>query len=100
MKRPYHNIRRRKGQTAPPGRDPFRALVATARRLQAPGGCAWDRAQTVPSLLPYLVEEAWEVFETVRSRHRRELPEELGDVLYTVLFMALVAERRWLTEEE
>ena len=74
--------------------DPFWALVATARRLQGPGGCPWDRAQTVNSLLPHLVEETWEVFEAVRSRHRRDVQEELGDVLYTVLFLALIAERK------
>jgi tetrapyrrole methylase family protein/MazG family protein len=68
--------------------------VATARRLQAPGGCRWDRAQTVASLLPYLIEETWEVFEVVRRRRYRELEEELGDVLYAVLFLALIAERR------
>ena len=87
----HHNTARRKRQTRS---DPFWDLVATARRLQAPGGCAWDRVQTVQSLLPYLVEETWEVFETVRSRRHRALPEELGDVLYTVLFMALKAERQ------
>lgn len=72
----------------------FQALVAVARRLQAPGGCAWDRAQSLDSLLPYLVEETWEVFEAIRRRRRRALSEELGDVLYTVLFLALVAERQ------
>lgn len=87
------------GQTSPRRvRDPFQALVATARRLQGPGGCAWDRAQTVQSLLPYLVEETWEVFETVKHRRFRHLQEELGDVLYTVLFLTLTAERRgWAT---
>jgi uncharacterized protein YabN with tetrapyrrole methylase and pyrophosphatase domain len=74
--------------------DAFTALVAVARRLQAPGGCAWDRAQTVDSLLPYLIEETWEVFEAIRRRRRAALPEELGDVLYTVLFLTLIAERR------
>lgn len=39
--------------------DPFWRLVDTAKRLHAPGGCAWDRAQTVDSLLPYLIEETW-----------------------------------------
>jgi len=78
--------------------DPFWDLVATARRLQAPGGCPWDRAQTVTSLLPHLIEETWEVFDSVRGRRLRELQEELGDVLYTALFLTLIAERRgWLT---
>jgi uncharacterized protein YabN with tetrapyrrole methylase and pyrophosphatase domain len=73
--------------------DPFWNLVATSRRLQAPGGCEWDRAQTVPSLIPYLIEETWEVFDAVQRRRYAELEEELGDVLYTVLFLTLVAER-------
>lgn len=73
--------------------DPFWDLVATARRLQAPGGCAWDRQQTLDSLLPCLVEEAWETFEVIKSRRWADLEEELGDVLYTVLFLALIAER-------
>ena len=90
------------GQTRRPARhptspaergDPFWKLVKTAKRLQAPGGCAWDRAQTVDSLLPYLIEEAWEVFDALRRRHQADLQEELGDVLYTVLFMSLIAER-------
>jgi uncharacterized protein YabN with tetrapyrrole methylase and pyrophosphatase domain len=93
----YHNTApstrsNRTGRTN--GRDPFWDLVATARHLQAPGGCRWDRAQTVSSLLPYLVEETWEVFEAVRRRRLRDLQEELGDVLYTVLFLSLIAERR------
>jgi uncharacterized protein YabN with tetrapyrrole methylase and pyrophosphatase domain len=73
----------------------------TARRLLAPGGCPWDRAQTVSSLLPYLAEETWEVFESARARRRGALQDELGDVLYTVLFLALLAERRgWFTPQQ
>ena len=76
----------------------FQELVATARRLQSSGGCPWDRAQTIPSLLPHLIEEAWEVFCATRSGPRSHLKEELGDVLYTVVFLALIAERRgWFT---
>lgn len=78
--------------------DPFGALAETARRLRGPGGCAWDRAQTFDSLLPHLIEETWEVFHAQRMRARRELQEELGDVLYTVLSLTLIAEEAgWLT---
>lgn len=101
--KPYDSIRCMKGQTRlrrvsqrPP--DPFWDLVATARRLQGPGGCAWDRAQTLRSLVPYLVEETWEVFEAVQSRRPEHLQEELGDALYTVLFLTLLAERRGVTD--
>ncbi|MBI4343794.1 MAG: hypothetical protein HY601_03150 [Candidatus Omnitrophica bacterium] len=88
------------GQTArtipPPAQgDPFWDLVALAQRLLEPDGCPWDRTQTVESLLPYLIEETWEVFETIRGRGKRALlEEELGDLLYTVVFLALLADRR------
>ena len=90
------SARRRARPRAPePGAgDPFWQLVATARRLQAPGGCAWDRAQTVASLTPYLIEEAWEVFDAVRRRRWPAIQEELGDVLYTILFQSLIAQRQ------
>ena len=78
--------------------DPFWDLVHTARALNAPGGCPWDQAQTVQSLLPHLIEETWEVFCAATMRQRTHLQEELGDVLYTVLFMTILAEQRgWFT---
>lgn len=84
---------RRKAQDAPTD-DPFWDLVAIARHLQGPGGCPWDRAQTVRSLLPHLVEETWEAFCAARKPSRAELQEELGDVLYTVVFLTLLAEQQ------
>ena len=73
--------------------DPFWNLVATAKQLNGPGGCSWDRAQTVQSLLPHLVEEAWEAFCAARGRNRQHFEEELGDVLYTVVFLSVLAQR-------
>jgi XTP/dITP diphosphohydrolase len=64
------------------------ALVATLHRLRAPGGCAWDREQTHASLVQYLTEETYELIEAIESGSREELIEELGDVLYQVLFHA------------
>lgn len=63
-------------------------LIATLERLRAPGGCAWDREQTHASLVQYLVEETYELIEAIESGTREELIEELGDVLYQVLFHA------------
>ncbi|HTL41485.1 MAG TPA: MazG family protein [Pseudolysinimonas sp.] len=63
-------------------------LIATLERLRAPGGCAWDRDQTHASLVQYLVEETFELVEAIESGTREELIEELGDVLYQVLFHA------------
>ena len=83
---------------ATPRSDPFWSLVQTSRRLNAPGGCPWDRAQTVSSLVPHLIEEVWEVFCASRSRNRSHLQEELGDVLYTVIFLTALAEQQqWFT---
>jgi XTP/dITP diphosphohydrolase len=64
------------------------ALVATLHRLRAPGGCAWDREQTHASLVQYLTEETYELIEAIENGSREELIEELGDVLYQVLFHA------------
>jgi XTP/dITP diphosphohydrolase len=64
------------------------ALIATLERLRAPGGCAWDREQTHASLVQYLVEETYELVEAIESGSREDLIEELGDVLYQVLFHA------------
>lgn len=63
-------------------------LVAVAERLRAPGGCAWDREQTHESLVQYLVEESWELIDAIEAGSREELIEELGDVLYQVVFHA------------
>ncbi len=67
----------RRHTATPRAGDPFWDLVATAKRLQAPGGCPWDRTQTVSSLLPYLIEETWEVFEAARS-HGAPRAEPVG----------------------
>ena len=71
----------------------FQDLVATARHLQGPTGCPWDQAQTISSLLPHLIEEVWEVYCAAARRDMAHLEEELGDVLYTVIFLSLLAER-------
>ncbi len=63
-------------------------LIAVAERLRAPGGCAWDREQTHESLVQYLVEESWELIDAIEAGSREELIEELGDVLYQVVFHA------------
>jgi XTP/dITP diphosphohydrolase len=66
-------------------------LIATLERLRAPGGCAWDRDQTHASLVQYLVEESAELVEAIEAGDDAELIEELGDVLYQVLFHADIA---------
>ena len=66
-------------------------LIATVALLRAPGGCPWDADQTHASLVQYLVEESWELIDAIESGDRAEMIEELGDVLYQVLFHADIA---------
>ncbi len=72
----------------------FEDLLALVRRLLGPQGCAWDRAQTPQSLLPYLIEEAYEVREAVLAGDDPGLRGELGDLALHVAFQSLLAEER------
>ncbi len=64
----------------------FDKVVSIMARLRAPDGCPWDRKQTHDSLKPYLLEETYEVLETIDHGDLPKLKEELGDVLLQVLF--------------
>ncbi|WP_281534251.1 MazG family protein [Cryobacterium breve] len=70
---------------------PIDVLIRTVARLRAPDGCPWDAEQTHASLVPYLLEESHELIEAIEAGGREELLEELGDVLYQVLFHADLA---------
>jgi XTP/dITP diphosphohydrolase len=67
-------------------------LITTAHKLRAPGGCPWDAEQTHESLLTYLIEETHELIDAVQSKDPKAIKEELGDVLYNVIFHADIAE--------
>jgi MazG family protein len=69
----------------------FEQLLAVMQRLRAPGGCPWDRAQTPGSLKPFLLEEAYEVLEAIDRGEATSLREELGDLLFQVVFHAQLA---------
>ena len=69
----------------------FDKVVEVMATLRAENGCPWDRKQTHESLKPYLLEEAYEVLETIDHRDTRKLQEELGDVLLQVLFHSQIA---------
>ncbi|GEJ56192.1 nucleoside triphosphate pyrophosphohydrolase [Anaeromyxobacter diazotrophicus] len=60
-------------------------------RLRAPGGCPWDREQTMASLRPYLLEETYEVLEAIDAGDPREHREELGDLLLQIVFQSQLA---------
>ncbi|HBR87470.1 MAG TPA: nucleoside triphosphate pyrophosphohydrolase, partial [Candidatus Marinimicrobia bacterium] len=70
----------------------FEELINIVKRLKAPDGCPWDREQTNASLLPFFLEEVYEVIESVDNENWSELKEELGDILLHVIFQAVLAE--------
>src|SRR6185437_7863283 len=75
----------------------FKDLVALMERLRGPNGCPWDREQTYATLAPMLLEEAYEAFEAVedaREGRPRELCDELGDLMFQIVFYAQVAKER------
>src|ERR1044072_29367 len=72
----------------------FNDLIALMDRLRSPNGCPWDREQTYATLAPMLLEEAYEAFEAVedaRDGKPENLREELGDLLFQIVFYAQVA---------
>jgi len=69
----------------------FEHLVDIMRRLLSREGCPWDRQQSHASLKPYLIEEAYEVIESIDAENFTELKEELGDVMLQIVFHAELA---------
>jgi len=68
-----------------------RRLLDIMDKLRDPGGCPWDREQTLRSLTPYLLEEAHEVIEAIEAGDVAHHKEELGDLLFQVVFQARIA---------
>jgi len=68
-------------------------LVGLMQRLLAPDGCPWDREQTLATLLPYLVEETYEVVDALQAGKVADHREELGDLLLQVIFQAELRHR-------
>jgi MazG family protein len=67
--------------------DRLDTLVQIMDRLREPGGCPWDREQTYETLRRYLVEESFEVADAIDRRDLEDLREELGDLLFQVVFL-------------
>lgn len=72
----------------------FESLYNLVKILRGPGGCPWDRKQTIHSIRMYILEEAYEVVDSVEAEDMDELCEELGDLLFMVLFMIRIAEEK------
>ena len=69
----------------------FIGLLEVLRQLRAPGGCSWDQEQTSESLIPYLLEETYEIIEAIVEGNTEALKEELGDLSLHILFQAELA---------
>ena len=65
-------------------------LMQIMDRLRSPSGCPWDRVQTHETLRPYVIEEAWEVVDAIQQNDPDHLAEELGDLLFQVVFHASI----------
>lgn len=75
-----------------PVTDHFQRLCDIVARLRAPDGCPWDREQTNETLLPGLIEEAYEVVGAVRAKDDQNLREELGDLILLAVMHSQIAE--------
>jgi MazG family protein len=69
----------------------FDRLVSIMDRLRDPGGCPWDREQTLQTLAPYFLEEAYEVVDAISDGDPAKLCEELGDLLLQIVFVSRIA---------
>jgi len=77
--------------------DPMNALLELMRRLRDPnGGCPWDREQTFASIAPYTIEEAYEVADAIDRHDSQQLRDELGDLLFQIVFHSRMAEEQGL----
>jgi len=78
---------------APKDPGPIQRLLDVMARLRDPeGGCPWDVEQTFATIAPYTIEEAYEVADAIERNDLKELKEELGDLLFQVVFHARMAE--------
>jgi MazG family protein len=72
--------------------DEFRRLVDVMRRLRAPGGCPWDREQTIQSLRGFVLEETYEVLDAIDRNDHAALLGEIGDLIFEGVFLARIEE--------
>jgi MazG family protein len=76
-------------------------LVQIVDQLRDPGGCPWDREQTLASMRPYLLEECYELLEAMESPEPGPMREELGDLLFVLLLLSRICQdQEWFGVEE
>ena len=69
----------------------FQQLVSIVKKLRGSEGCDWDKAQTSDSLLPYFIEEVYELIESIDRKDHDNTAEELGDVMLHLVFQSQIA---------
>ena len=70
-------------------------LVKIMEKLRDPkSGCPWDKKQTMESIIPHTIEEAYEVAEQIHNKNYKELKEELGDLLFQVVYLSQIASEK------
>ena len=72
----------------------FQELNDIVNKLRNPGGCDWDRAQTANSLIPYFIEEVYELIDGIDKKDSKNIKEELGDVLLHIIFQSQIASEK------
>ena len=72
----------------------FQDLNDIVNKLRNPGGCDWDRAQTANSLIPYFIEEVYELIDGIDKKDSNNIREELGDVLLHIFFQSQIASEK------
>ena len=77
-------------------KDQFAEMISIIAKLRGPGGCFWDRKQTLESLAPNIIEEAKEVSDAVEAKDMDNLCEELGDLLMVILMKIEIAKEKGL----
>ena len=74
----------------------FSKLIELMDTLRSEKGCPWDRKQTVHAFKTFLVEEVYEVVDAIESADYQSLREELGDLLFHIVFMAQICKEEGL----
>lgn len=74
----------------------FKKLIELARKLRGPEGCPWDQSKTLEELQKDFMEEAEEVKQALEEKDWPNLREEMGDILFNIILMAIIAEEKGL----
>lgn len=77
-------------KTSLPQQNPFEALIKLIETLRGETGCPWDKRQTPQTITIYLIEEIYELVDAIASNKAGEVCEELGDVLFHIIFLARI----------